>query len=65
MTATTTQQLRPSRSQEQVKPSDKRMDSCEVKNPHSSIAGVHVRRRAPDATVPRSPSEHEVFRFKY
>jgi hypothetical protein len=31
----------------------------------SESEGMSVRRRAPDATAPMVPSEHQAFRFRY
>jgi hypothetical protein len=60
----TTQQRSNAQSQPSVKSSQKRIDRSDSKSPQSSV-GVHIHRRAPDATVPRSPSEHEVVRVRF
>lgn len=61
----TTQQRSTMQPQAQGQSSEKRVEIGEDTRPQSTIAGIHVRRRAPDATVPRTPSEHELLRFRY
>jgi hypothetical protein len=50
--------------QVQVPASREREAAGQTQGSHES-ADMLVRRRAPDATVPRVPSEHQAFRFRY
>ena len=60
----TTQQRSNAQPQPSVQSSQKRIERGDSKSPQSDV-GVHIHRRAPAATVPRSPSAHEVVRVRF